>query len=301
MSFIGQLWTDILGYLSSRGAVNVNPDKLPLIPSDYPSLDEAFQTFVTGFESRYGNHHPPFLMKPLQAAVTQAFECPGSGQNVSERRPLAMYIHSDYSVAANVFPTQILCSDVVSSLLQKRFCTWAWDVSYSTNKRKLEEWLRMLKMDKVIYRTRYLSIHDYPLLLVVVKDRGTYKVAQLITGQDSVDVAITKLIGGFETYASIQNLALQQEKSRNEREKIRAEQVAAYEESKATDKAKKEKSAKIAREKMEAEEARLREEQEIKEKMERLKPLVPPEPPTDAKDVIMIRLRLPDGNHHIRR
>ena len=32
-----------------------------------------------------------------------------------------------------------------------------------------------------------------------------------------------------------------------------------------------------------------------------MKSIIPPEPPADAKDIIMIRLRSPDGSQHIRR
>uniref|UniRef100_A0AC34QE48 UBX domain-containing protein n=1 Tax=Panagrolaimus sp. JU765 TaxID=591449 RepID=A0AC34QE48_9BILA len=292
---------DVHGYESDDEAltVNVNNDKLPLIPSEYPSLDEALQTFVAVFESRYGGLHPPFMITPLQTAVTEAFECPG--RDVSERRPFAMYIHNDNSVAANIFATQVMCSDAVSSLLQGQYITWAWDITYPENKARLNDWLTMLGMNQINETTRYVPKDKYPLLLVIVKDHGTYTLAQLITGQDSVDVALTKLIEGIDTYANVRNRALQEERARIEREQIRAEQVAAYEESKAADKAKQEEKEKIAKQEKEAEETRRREEQEALEKQERLKAHVPPEPAADAKDVIMIRLRSPDGSQHIRR
>jgi len=262
-------------------------------------LEEALQTFIAVFESRYGGLHPPFMTTSLQRALTEAFECPG--RNATERRPFALYIHNDNSVAANIFATQVLCSEEISSLLAGQYVTWGWDTTYNENKTKLIEWLTMLNMNEVAASLRYISKDKFPLLMVLAKDQGTVQIAQMINGHDSSDAALTKLLEGIDFFASLRNRAIQEEIARAEREQIRAEQVAAYEESKAADRAKQEERERIAREEREAEEARVREEQEALARREKLKSIIPPEPPADAKDIIMIRLRSPDGSQHIRR
>ncbi|EPB67908.1 hypothetical protein ANCCEY_13001 [Ancylostoma ceylanicum] len=83
-------------------------NNLPLIPTECGSVTEALHNFVVVFESRFsgiGCHIPSFFTGSLPEAIKEAFESPGG---ISERRPLALYIHHDGSIAANIFPSKKL-------------------------------------------------------------------------------------------------------------------------------------------------------------------------------------------------
>lgn len=54
--------------------------------------------------------------------------------DIFQRRPLAIYLHHDASVLTNVFCTQLLCSETVVSYLTLNFVSWAWDITFESNK-----------------------------------------------------------------------------------------------------------------------------------------------------------------------
>uniref|UniRef100_A0A1I7WW27 UAS domain-containing protein n=1 Tax=Heterorhabditis bacteriophora TaxID=37862 RepID=A0A1I7WW27_HETBA len=81
---------------------------VPLIPTECDCVEEALHNFVSVFEARFsgiGCHMPPFYTEPLPNAIKEAFEAPVGG--AEERRPLALYIHHDGSIAANIFPSKV--------------------------------------------------------------------------------------------------------------------------------------------------------------------------------------------------
>jgi hypothetical protein len=57
------------------------------------------------FLFRYGANFAPFFHGGLQEALTEAFDAPGRG--AMERRPLAIYLHNDTSVASNIFAQNV--------------------------------------------------------------------------------------------------------------------------------------------------------------------------------------------------
>jgi DNA-binding response OmpR family regulator len=279
--------------------INVNNDRLPLVPSEYSTLDEALQNFVAVFESRYGPLHPFTYLSTLQESLTEAFEAPGRDMN--ERKPLAIYLHNDNSVACNIFAQQVMCSETISPLLKAQFVTWGWDVTYAENKTRLIDWFEMLNLNEVAHQLRHIRRENYPVLMVLIKDRGNVMPITMATGHDSPDAVLEKLMQGLDTYVNVKNRALGEERARVEREDLRAKQVAEYEESKAMDKAKQEERERLIREEREAEEARQREEEAALARQERLKESVPSEPAATEKNIITIRLRFPTGDQQIRR
>uniref|UniRef100_A0A915DMV8 Fas-associated factor 1/2-like UAS domain-containing protein n=1 Tax=Ditylenchus dipsaci TaxID=166011 RepID=A0A915DMV8_9BILA len=69
------------------------------------------QNFTSVFEARYGGNFAPFF-QVVRSAM--------------ERRPLAIYLHNDTSIASNIFAQNVMCSESVSSLLKCQFIIWAW-------------------------------------------------------------------------------------------------------------------------------------------------------------------------------
>uniref|UniRef100_A0A7E4V593 UBX domain-containing protein n=1 Tax=Panagrellus redivivus TaxID=6233 RepID=A0A7E4V593_PANRE len=279
--------------------VDVNNDRLPLVPSEYSTLDEALQNFVAVFESRYGGNHPYFCMQPLQAAAAQAFEAPG--QDIAARKPLVIYLHNDHSVAANIFATQIMCSASIAPLLKNQFVTWGWDITYSENKARIVNWLEMMNIHDAQQIVQHSGREKYPLMLVLQKDRSVTSVITVISGHDDPDSVMTKLLGALDTYQQIKSRLSAEERARAEREQFRQEQAAEYEASKAQDRAKQEERERVAREEREAEEARVRAEEEAKALQEELKTTLPAEPAASDANAITIRLRYPDSKQVIRR
>lgn len=51
-----------------------------------------------------------------------------------QRKLLAVYLHHDNSVLANVFCTQLLGSETVLQVLSANFIVWGWDITYESNK-----------------------------------------------------------------------------------------------------------------------------------------------------------------------
>ncbi|VDM53864.1 unnamed protein product [Angiostrongylus costaricensis] len=200
---------------------------LPLIPTECGSVTEALQNFVVVFESRFsgvGCHIPSFFTGSLPEAIREAFETPGG---VSERRPLALYIHHDRSIAANIFPSKVLCSDAVSNLLRCQYILWPWDVTHRENELKLLQWLELVGMSD-IRRSLDSVIYDkekFPLLVIITKDHGLYNISDICYGMDSADIVMEKLMAGIDIYTSIRNNEKAEEAARLERERIRQEQA----------------------------------------------------------------------------
>uniref|UniRef100_A0A914Z103 UBX domain-containing protein n=1 Tax=Panagrolaimus superbus TaxID=310955 RepID=A0A914Z103_9BILA len=279
--------------------VTVNNDRLPLVPSEFSTLDEALQNFVAVFESRYGPLHPFCYLSTLQESITEAFDAPG--RDLNERKPVAIYLHNDTSVACNIFAQQVMCSETISPLLKAQFITWGWDVTYPENRTRFLDWLEMLNLNDVAQTVRHIRRENYPILLVLIKDRGTVIPVTYASGHDSPDVVLEKLMQGLDMFLAVKNRALGEERARVEREDLRAKQVAELEESKAVDKAKQEERERAAREEREAAEALEREKEEAIARQEKLKATLPSEPDATEKDIITIRLRFPTGDQHIRR
>ncbi|WKX93711.1 hypothetical protein Q1695_011179 [Nippostrongylus brasiliensis] len=280
-------------------------NNLPLIPTECGSVTEALHNFVVVFESRFsgiGCHIPSFFTGSLPEAIKEAFESPGG---ISERRPLALYIHHDGSIAANIFPSKVLCSDAISNLLRCQYILWPWDITHKENKVKLREWLEMVGMPDV-RRMLESVIHDkekFPLLVIVIRDRGSYNVSDICTGMDGSDVVMEKLMTGIDTYSSIRNTEKVEEAARLERERIRQEQALEYEMSLAADKARLQAKERELREQREEEEKKMREaeETEIRQVRQLLASQLPEEPAEGDPQAIVVKFRLPDSEQVVRR
>jgi hypothetical protein len=49
---------------------------------------------------------------------------------------LAIYLHHDSSVLANVFCTQVLCAESVVAYLSENFVSFGWDLTFASNKQR---------------------------------------------------------------------------------------------------------------------------------------------------------------------
>ncbi|GMS83273.1 hypothetical protein PENTCL1PPCAC_5448 [Pristionchus entomophagus] len=291
---------------SNGGASRANDFGLPLIPTDCASALEGTQNFQSVFEARYGKDGrghlmPPFFIGSMQAAIREAFDCPD--RPVSERRPLALYIHHDGSVARNIFPQAVLCSDQVLQLLRSQFVVWPWDVTAKENEEKLVGWLS----DCSLYDARPIvasflkNIDRFPVLILLSKDGGQLRMIDFVNGSESADQAMEKLLMCMDAYASSKISLEKQEQERFERESLRKEQERELQESLAVDKEKAEKKAREIREAKEAEEQAKKEKEEKEAHIAALKASLPDEPAADAPDCCQVRFRLPEQGNALRR
>jgi len=53
-----------------------------------------------------------------------------------QKKLLAIYLHHDHSICANVFCSQVLCAESLVSFLNANFITWAWDITHPSNREK---------------------------------------------------------------------------------------------------------------------------------------------------------------------
>ncbi|VDK42647.1 unnamed protein product [Anisakis simplex] len=274
-------------------------ERAPLVPSEFTSIEEAMNNFTVVFEARYGYNHPPFFAGSLRDALREAFEAPG--RPVSERRPLVMYLHNDNAVASNIFAKNVLCSDNVASLLNGQFITWGWDMTQEANKLMMLRWLEwndIRDMNRILRKT---SSEQYPLVLIVTKESGVFQLFEYCCGFDRPEDLMQKLIRGLDSYQRVKDVEEGEEKQRQEREMIRQEQKREYEESLARDRANQEKleRQKQVQEKEEAQ-RQLAEEQKA-DRMKKLASSLPSEPTANDANIVMVRMRFPDGLAEIRR
>ncbi|KAM3720041.1 FAS-associated factor [Dirofilaria immitis] len=274
-------------------------DRVPLVPSDFTSIDEALHNFVAVFEARYGANHPPFYSGSLQDALREAFEA--SGRPVEERRPLAVYLHNDHAVACNIFAKNVLCSTLVSSLLKGQFITWPWDITQKENRLKLFEWIDMLNLRDIRRTLEKFSDERFPLLVVIIKEKSVILPISVAWGCDGPQQVINKLMEGLEEYQRIKSAEAAEERERIEREKIREEQAREYEQSLAQDRARQERLEREKNEQRAEEERRAKEEQDKTRRLQELAASLPMEPAENEADIAIVRVRFPDGNIQLRR
>uniref|UniRef100_A0A0R3RT25 UAS domain-containing protein n=1 Tax=Elaeophora elaphi TaxID=1147741 RepID=A0A0R3RT25_9BILA len=203
------------GQLNEEDGKSFHDDRVPLVPSDFTSIDEALHNFVTVFEARYGGNHPPFYSGSLQDALREALEAPA--RPIAERRPLAVYLHNDRAVACNIFAKNVLCSGVVSSLLKGQFITWPWDITQKENRLKLFEWIDMLNVRDIRRTLEKFSDERFPLLVVIIKEKSVILPISVAWGCDGPQQVVNKLMEGLEEYQRIKNAEAAEERERIER------------------------------------------------------------------------------------
>ncbi|KFM77559.1 FAS-associated factor 1, partial [Stegodyphus mimosarum] len=273
----------------------------PLMPEDIEDEVVAVSNFEKEFANRYGPCHPSFqgtLAEALQASCHKP---------AKERRPLAIYLHHDASVLTNVFCTQLLCSETVVSYLALNFVTWAWDLTYESNKTFLLAVLSQNLGMAAANAVRNIALNNLPAIMVITKVRSTPEVLTVIPGNVGLDDLMTRLIHAVEVFNSAMQSEIWEEEEREAREKVKREQDAAYEASLLADRAKEEARRQEVEEKLKQEEEELlkkeeleqirQHEEEVRDAIRRsLAEQLPPEPAADSsKPVSHIRVRLPTG------
>ncbi|CAH1774832.1 unnamed protein product, partial [Owenia fusiformis] len=280
----------------------------PLIPPG--CLDEvtALESFNSVFASRYGDPHPLFYMGDLDSAIKDALMC--SARN---RKLLAVYLHHDSSILANVFCSQVLCAESIVDYLSTNFICWAWDLTDDTNRAHLLGMVTKHFGTIAASTVRDFKIDQLPVLLIITRTNSRYEVFTAVRGSSMLDEVMTSLMNAVEVFSTQQEGEIAEEAERDAREQIKRDQDEAYQMSLAADRSKaesKREEEEIEKQKeledriqRDAEDRRAREEEMEKQAIQKsLADMLPDEPPTDCKEpVSMLRLRCPKGETIVRR
>ncbi|EDO36062.1 predicted protein, partial [Nematostella vectensis] len=154
-----------------------------MLPDDCLDTSDNLIKFTAQFEERYGETHPHFYMGPLTEAIRDA-----SGKSAKERRPLLLYLHHDGSILTNVFCSQLLCADTIINYISNNFVIWAWDMTLDTNKARLLDMVTQNFGSGAADTVRGFPHEQFPLLIVVMKNRSAMEVVSVLQGMISYNL-----------------------------------------------------------------------------------------------------------------
>lgn len=189
--------------------------------------------------------------------------------------------------------------------LEHNFVVYGWDLTYESNKNLFLSSISACAGSTALITVRNTPIIRLPALLIIGKSRGACDVLSMIYGNVGVDELLNKLMDTIKLYSDQREVEMREENERAEREMVKMEQDAAYNESLAADRRKEEarqqKEHAIATERRRLESER--QEAEATREANRLdaERCVPPEPDSTADGITKIRIRKPDGEFLERR
>ncbi|XP_066299266.1 FAS-associated factor 1-like isoform X2 [Branchiostoma lanceolatum] len=267
----------------------------PLIPDNCDDEYNASVHFTAEFTERYGECHPMFYIGSLEDAMKEAFQKPAR-----DRKLLALYLHHDQSVQSNIFCSQVLCRESIVSYMSQHYLIFAWDMTFDSNKARFLGHISRQYGSLAAQTVRNYKADEYPLLMLVMRNRGASEVLKVVHGNNTVDELMSTLINAVDVFTENQRVEMQEEAEREERERMKREQDEAYQVSLAADRAKEEEKRRKEQEEKEEQEKAQREAREAKEEREALRAsledTLPDEPPEDCTEpLINLRVRLPDG------
>ncbi|RXG58038.1 FAS-associated factor 1 [Armadillidium vulgare] len=204
-----------------------------LIPPDIEGEENAAQHFVHEFQNRYGSYTPLFFQGTLQSALKESVMLPAR-----TRKPLAIYIHHDKSVSANVFCSQSLCQQSVVDYLSTNFVIWGWDITHESNKNTLLKIISTNLGSLAANTVRGYSVDKLPALLIINRSRGSSEILTVIHGNAILDEVMQSLLHASEIFEEQRGAEVMEEDLREQRETVKAEQDAAYHASLEADRAK---------------------------------------------------------------
>ncbi|EZA56540.1 FAS-associated factor 1 isoform X3 [Ooceraea biroi] len=260
-------------------------------------VDEIMGTlhFAEQFEKRYGPAHPEFFAGTFEDALKESCLKPAK-----ERKLLAVYLHHDNSVLANVFCTQLLGFETVLQLLSANFIVWGWDITYESNKERFLYSVTQTLGTVGSLAISGIDVDTLPVLMIIMRSRSNTEIFTIVHGNVGVNELLTNLVQAVDIFQEQRRADIGVEEERQARERVKQEQDRAYQESLAADRAKEE--AKQMQEELEkkqkeqAENERLAEEARKEAHRQAVESSLPPEPQQGAGDGVMkVRVRLPAG------
>ncbi|XP_011137643.1 FAS-associated factor 1 isoform X2 [Harpegnathos saltator] len=260
-------------------------------------MDEMMGTlhFAEQFEKRYGPAHPEFFAGTFEDALKESCLKPAK-----ERKLLAVYLHHDNSVLANVFCTQLLGFETVLQLLSANFIVWGWDITFESNKERFLYSVTQTLGTVGSLAVTSIDVDTLPALMIIMRSRSNTEIFTIVHGNVGVNELLTNLVQAVDVFQEQRRADIGVEEERQARERVKQEQDRAYQESLAADRAKEE--AKQMQEQLEkkmkeqAENERLAEKARKEAHRQAVESSLPPEPQQEAGDGVMkVKVRLPAG------
>ncbi|CAI2347285.1 unnamed protein product [Caenorhabditis sp. 36 PRJEB53466] len=292
--------------LEAQSVLRSTNGRVPMIPDGYTSVPDALRNFVSIFSARFCStpstqaFMPPFYTDSLPNALKEAFEQP----NTELRRPLVFYINHDRSIASNIFASQVLCSEAVSSLIRHQYVLFPWDITSESNLVHFTEFLQAASIGDIrslITRLAMSKVEAFPLMVILVRERNTYRLVDYCKGTDTCEQVVEKLCQGVEEYTTIRLNEANERRERQEREAIRSQQEAEYQASLVADRARIEAKQREIEEQRIEEEKKQRAEEEEAVRRQLVASTLPSEPAATETDVLNVKFRLPEGGQDMRR
>jgi FAS-associated factor 2 len=262
-----------------------------MIPDTVESEEAGAILFGTNFAGRYGNLHPQFFMGTLDNAIKEASNGPARN-----KRMLAVYIHDDDSILANVFCSQVLCAETTVNYLTDNFVVWGWDSTTPAATQLLHTAIVKsfggAQGRRGLNLIRSISPERFPILVLAFRRGSVLEITNTIFGDETLDNVMAKLASAHGVYRAQLATEIREEEEREARQLVLQEQDAAYQESLRADRAKEE--AKVQAEA----EAKLRAAKAVTDAQDRnkVKKQLPPEPDaTETKEPICtLKIRVPE-------
>ncbi|CAF4030439.1 unnamed protein product [Adineta steineri] len=256
--------------------------RTPLIPDDCTDDTAALEHFAHIFHTRYGSTGPILYIGSLDQAIQDSLY-----SSIHTRRPLAIYLHNDQSVCANVFCSQVLTTDSIIEYLANNYVLWAWDVTSDANRTKLFGALRRCVGNQCTQRVGSMENDGFPLLLIVIRSRGSLELINIIEGKSTPTEVLLNLIQSHESFEQQRLRDVDEEEMREKRENLKRQQEDEYEQSLQADLAKE-------RARQEEQDANERLIQQRLQQQQESKARLPDEPDETEKNITRLKIRLPD-------
>ncbi|CAF0974177.1 unnamed protein product [Rotaria sordida] len=279
---------------------NVTSNRELLIPDRCTDDIMGLEHFSRVFHARFGSTGPILYIGSLDQAIQDSLYT-----SRNERRPLAIYLHNDRSVCANVFCAQVLASETTIEYLANNYVVWAWDITTDANRTRLLETFKRCIGPQYAQRISVMEKDAFPLLLILIRTRGSLELISIIEGKNTPSEVLLNLIQTHDIYEQQRQRDAEEEISREKRENLKKQQEDEYNRSLQADLAKEQ--ARLADERRQKEEhdANERKQKEEHDANERLKQKhlqqqqeckarLPQEPNETEKDITRLKIRLPN-------
>jgi hypothetical protein len=289
-------------YYEEEDDLNFEPEvktlkRKTLISDDHTCEYEAVEQFNKEFSERYGSLIPLFFLGSLEDAIKESIMLPAN-----DRKLLAIYLHSDSTIYCNIFCSTIFCNEEIINFLSINYVLWPWDITSQKNEEYFYNLcLKHLGGSMVITTIKQFK-NKLPALILLTRVRSNNEIIAVIEGDSTKENLLMSLIQSDEMFQQQRSKDVIEEKQRDDRERIKREQDAAYQASLDYDKAKRQKQEEeIMKEleiKREQEKYKLKLEKEFNDKKILFTNKLKPEPQStydNSKELTTIRVKEIDG------
>ena len=287
---------DISFQLQPVNEVNTSKRRT-LISDDYKSEEEAIGQFNKAFSERYGSIIPLFFVGSLEDAIKESLLLP-----VNDRKLLAIYLHSDKTIYCNIFCQNTLCNEEIINYLSLNFVLWPWDLTSAKNEDYFYSLCLKYLGGSVVITTIKQFKNKLPALILLTRVRSNNEIIAVMEGDSTKETLLMSLMQSDEIFQQQRSKDAIEEKQREDRERIKREQDAAYQASLDYDKAKRQKQEdelhKELKSKQEQEQLKLKLQKEFNDKKIQYSNNLRSEPELtneNSKQLTTIRIKELDG------